>query len=128
MEKTPGKENADEQDQAGTENAAQPVGELFRMQRHQKSGSEKQEGITQLQTGRAADQRCQHGKRCTGGAGDGQAGADGQIDQNGEHKGKGRMHPAGQRFQSAGPCHSDNARDGQADGADGKPGESGPQM
>ena len=62
--------------------------------------------------GREADAR--------GGAGDGKAGPDGKIHQNGEHHGEHRMHPAGKLIQTACPCHSHHARNGQADGADGK--------
>ena len=47
-------------------------------------------------------------------------GPDGKIHQNGEHHGEHRMHPAGKLIQTACPCHSHHARNGQADGADGK--------
>ena len=120
MDETPGKQHHDEHDQAGAEDAAQPVGKLFRPQRHQKGRCKKQHRVGQLQPGTAAYQRHQHLEGGTGGAGDGKAGPDGKIHQNGEHHGEHRMHPAGKLIQTACPCHSHHARNGQADGADGK--------
>ena len=38
------------------------------------------------------------------------------------------MHPAGKPVQTACPCHSHHARNGQADGADGKARKGGPEI
>ena len=81
-----------------------------------------------MQPGTAAYQRHQHLEGGTGGAGDGKAGPDGKIHQNGEHHGEHRMHPAGKLIQTACPCHSHHARNGQADGADEQPGKGGPEV
>ena len=120
MDETPGKQHHDEHDQAGAEDAAQPVGKLFRPQRHQKGRCKKQHRVGQLQPGTAAYQRHQHLERGACRAGNGKARANGKIHQNGEHHGEHRMHPAGKLIQTACPCHSHHARNGQADGADDK--------
>ena len=117
---TPGKQHHDEQNQAGAEDAAQPVGELFRPQCHQKGRCKKQHRVGQLQPGTAAYQRHQHLEGGAGGAGDGKAGPDGKIHQNGEHRGEHRMDAAGKPVQTARPGHRRDSCDGQADGADGK--------
>ena len=41
MDETPGKQHHDEHDQAGAEDAAQPVGKLFRPQRHKEGSGKK---------------------------------------------------------------------------------------
>ena len=128
MHQTSGKQHHDEQDQAGAEDAAQPVGELFRPQSHQKGRCKKQHRVAQPQPGTAAHQRHKHLEGGAGGAGDGKARPDGKVDQNGEHRGKHRVYLAGKLVQTAGPCHGHHARNGQEDGADGKAGKGGPEV
>ena len=118
VQQAPGKQRRDEQNQAGAEDAPQPFGELFRVERYQERRSEKYRRVDHLQPGAAAQQRHQHLERGAGRARDGQTRPDGQVDQNGEHPGKGRVHPPGKSVQVACLSHRRNAGDGQADGAD----------
>ena len=72
-----------------------------------------------LQPGPGAHQGGQHGKGGAGGAWDGQAGANGQVDQDHKDLGKHRVHPACQLFQTLGPGHSHHPGNGQPHGTDG---------
>ena len=110
----------DKHQQGGAEDAAQPLGQLFRPEGHEVRCREEYEGVEELSQPAPPHQRGQHLKGGAGRAGDGKAGADGQVDQHGEHLRKAGMHPPGQHGQTARPRHRRHAREGQADGADGK--------
>ena len=81
-----------------------------------------------LQPGPGAHQGGQHGKGGAGGAWDGQAGANGQVDQDHKDLGKHRVHPACQLFQTLGPGHSHHSGNGQPHGTDGQAQKSRPEM
>ena len=128
VEQTAREQDEDQCDEGRAEDAAQPVGELFRMECHEERRRKENDGIAQLQTAPAAHQRHQHLERGAGRAGDGEAWPDGEIDQNGEHEGKFRVDPAGQLVEPARSGHGHHACDGQADGADGEPGKGRPEV
>ncbi len=116
----------------GAQDLSQTAGEPLRVEGHHKGRGKKDQGVDQLEPGGGGPGGEEGGychlKGCTGSAGDGQAGADGQIDQNGEDGGKQGMDPAGQGIQTACPDHGDDAQNGQADGADGQTGHGGPGL
>ncbi len=128
MEQTAREQDEDQRDEGRAEDAAQPVGELFRMERHEERRRKENDGVAQLQAAPAAHQRHQHLERGAGRAGDGEAWPDGKIDQNGEHEGKFRVDPAGQLVEPARSGHGHHACDGQADGTDGEPGKGRPEV
>ena len=127
VEQTAREQDEDQRDEGRAEDAAQPVGELFRMERHEERRRKENDGIAQLQAAPAAHQRHQHLERGAGRAGDRETGTDGQIDQHSEHLCEAGMDPPGQRRQTACPGHRCHARDGQTDGADGKAHKSEPE-
>ena len=100
------------------------------IQGHQEGGGKKKQGVAELKPhrggARGQEGRDRHLKRGAGRPGDGQAGADGQIDQNGEHSGKGGMDPAGQFCQTPRPHHSDHTQNWEKHRADRQPGHSEP--
>ena len=81
-----------------------------------------------LQPGPGAHQGGQHGKGGAGSAWDGQAGANGQVDQDHKDLGKHRVHPACQLFQTLGPGHSHHSGNGQPHGTDGQAQKGRPEM
>ena len=111
------KQHHDQDDQRRAEDLAQPVGELFRAQRHEKGHGEKQHRIDKLLRRPAADERHEHLKRGARRARDSEARADGQVAQQREHRRKARMHPRGERGQAARPRNRDHAEHRQADRA-----------
>ena len=72
-------------------------------------------------------QRLQHRKRGAGRAGDGEAWPNGEIYQNGEDLRKPGGAPARPAGAVPGPGYGHHACNGQADGADGKPGKGQPE-
>ena len=81
-----------------------------------------------LQPGPGAHQGGQHGKGGAGSAWDGQAGANGQVDQDHKDLGKHRVDPACQLFQTLGPGHSHHSGNGQPHGTDGQAQKGRPEM
>ena len=127
VEQTARKQQQDQGQQGGAEDFAQPLGQLLRVLGHQKGHCKKQEGVAPLQRGAFPCQRLQHRKRGAGRAGDGEAWPNGEIYQNGEDLRKPGVHPLGQLGQPPGPGYGHHACNGQADGADGKPGKGQPE-
>ena len=119
-----------QQQKHGAQELAQPSGQLLRLKGHQEGGGKKKQGVAELKPhrggARGQEGRDRHLKRGAGRPGDGQAGADGQIDQNGEHSGKGGMDPAGQFCQTPCPHHSDHTQNWEKHRADRQPGHSEP--
>ena len=126
-EQTPGKQQQDEGQQGRAEHPAQPLGEPFRMERDPVCCRKEEGGVGPLEPRGFPHQRSEHGKRGAGGAGNSQAGPDGKIDQDGEPQRKPGMDPPGQLGQPPGPGYGHHACNGQADGADGKPGKGQPE-
>ena len=122
------KQDQDQHQQAGAQQPAQPTGEFFRLQGHQKGRCKEHHRVSQLQPGPGAHQGGQHGKGGAGGAWDGQAGANGQVDQDHKDLGKHRVHPACQLFQTLGPGHSHHSGNGQPHGTDGQAQKGRPEM
>ena len=60
VEQTACEQDEDQRDEGRAEDAAQPVGELFRMERHEERRRKENDGVAQLQTAPAAHQRHQH--------------------------------------------------------------------
>ena len=122
----------DEEEQDGTHDLSQAVGELLRPQRHHQGQGEKHQGVKDLQHPdggvRPHKGRHRHLKGGTGRSGDGQTGADGQIGHNGEYPGKEGMDPVTQSIQAAGEGHRHHPQYGETHGAHrharhGQPGE-----
>ena len=55
-----------------------------------------------------------------GSTGDSQTGADGEVDEQSKHLRKDRMDSPGKFIEAAGMSDSDNTKDGESDGSDGK--------
>ena len=60
VEQTACEQDEDQRDEGRAEDAAQPFGELFRMERHEERRCKENDGVAQLQTAPAAHQRYQH--------------------------------------------------------------------
>ena len=112
------KEHHNQGDEDGTEDFAQPVGEPLGLQRQGQGGGKEQHGVNQLeQSGRGALPQKGGDRHLKGGTGrpwNGQAGANGKVNQKGKRRGKPGTHPARQRVQSAGAGHRHHAQDGEA--------------
>ena len=122
------KQHKDEHDKRRAEQLAQAVGQLFRLEGDQERDGEKHRRINKLPHRAAAHKRREHLKRGARRARDGEARADGQIDEQREHRCKARVHPRGERGQAARPRHRDHAQHGQADRAHGKAEEGRPRI
>ena len=124
IEHAGGKGHHNEAHQHGAEDLAQPVSELLRPQGQRQGGGEEHQGVNQAQQGHRGPLPHKGGHRHLKGGGgrpgDGQAGADGQIDRHGKGPGKGGVHPAGQGVHAAGPGHRHHPQHRQAHGADGQ--------
>ena len=124
------KDDEDEQQQGGTEDLAKPVGELFRLEGEQERHTEEEGGVAELKESERCVRREEggdgHFKGGAGGAGNGEAGPDGKIDEHRIDGCKARMYPSGQPGEPARPRHGDHPEDGEADGAEREPGHGGP--
>ena len=123
-QQTAHKHNADEDQQTGRSEPAQEMGEFFRGQADIKRHSEEENGIDQLDHGfgSVAGEEGSHGhfKGSAGSTGDSQTGADGEVDEQSKHLRKDRMDSPGKFIKAAGMSDSDNTKDGESDGSDGK--------
>ena len=124
VEKTGRESNDDQNHQNGAQDLAQTVGELFGAQGNEERQPEENHRIDQLEEPdggvRSHERGNGHFEGCTGGAGNGQTGADGQIGHDGKDLGKGRMDPLSQLIHAACPGHGDDAQYRQTNRADGK--------
>ena len=130
INQTTGKGDHNESHQNGAEDLAQPVGELFRPQSHHQSRRKKYQGIDQPEEGEggvwSGKGGHRHLKGGSGGAGNGQTGANSQIGDDGEGLGEERVDPAAQLVQAPGPCRRHHTQYRKAHGADGKAQKGGP--